>query len=314
MNINRVRTLLVLVNLGLAAGTGFTVYKEFEQKDARRKQTEKFRDDLAAELKARPPATRSDTVRVSIKDQDLVDMTGDMPKAPEPPRPESVATSRTLTPLKELIKVITISYHPDMTIANASIMKKADVQAGPERSMFRVGDTIPFANDALVVEIRPKEVVFMNGTELEALPVPDQPTAGPGGATSSRPGTPGDPGNRPFATYVQSKKDSTIVTITSGGDRALEREGENVLEGVSFSTTEAPGGAKALRVDKVPANSVLAQHGVQDGDTLISVDNVPMSSKSEVVAYAKKNKNKGTYDVVIMRQGRRINKRVIIER
>src|SRR5262245_45791622 len=136
MNINRVRTLLVLVNVGLAGGTGFTVYKEFKDKDARRKQTETFREQLANELKAKPPAGRTDTVRVSIKDQDLVDMTGEIPKPPEPPRPESVASSRTLTPLRELIKVITISYHPDMTIANAAITKKAELQPGPERSMF----------------------------------------------------------------------------------------------------------------------------------------------------------------------------------
>jgi type II secretory pathway component PulC len=316
MNINRVRTLLVVVNVGLAAGTGYTVYKEFENKEDRRRQTQVFQEQLAAELKAAPTATRRDTTRASIKDSDLVDLTGDKPKPIEVKPVESAPTTRVLNPLKNLVKVVTISHHTDPALANVAIMKLADVQPGAERSIFRIGDVIPFANDAVVVEIHPKRVVFQNGDTLEELEVPDQITPGLGGPTgaggsSSRAA---DPGNRPFATYVESKRDSWIVTIKPGGDRALEREGETVLEGVLFSTTDAPGGGKALRVDKVPPGSVLAQHGVQDGDVLISVDGVKMSTKSEVVAYAKQNKNKQVFEVVIQRKGRFVTKRVQIER
>ena len=100
-----------------------------------------------------------------------------------------------------------------------------------------------------------------------------------------------DPGNRPFITYVESKKESGNITIKAGGNRALEREGEAVLEGVLSGARPKPGRRQGARVDKVPPDSVLAQHGVQDGDVLISVDDVPMSTKSEVVDYAKQNKN-----------------------
>jgi hypothetical protein len=312
MNINRVRSLLVLVNIGLAGGTGFTVYKEFENKEARRRQTESFRDQLVTDLKNAPVSTRKDTLRVSIKDSDLVDMTGESPKAPEPVRVESRPETRVLNPLEDMINVVTISYQPDPLAANVAITRKVDPQPGKERSVFRVGDVIPFANDAVVIEIRPREVVFQNGDRMETLKVPDQPSSG--GGTPGTTSRAGDPGNRPFATYVESKKDSANITIRQGGDRALDREGEAVLEGVIFSSTEAPNGGKALRVDKVPPNSVLAQHGVQDGDVLISVDGLPMSTKSEVVDYAKKNKNKPAFDVTILRRGRNVHKRVIIER
>jgi hypothetical protein len=314
MNINRVRTLLVLVNVGLAGGTGFTVYKEFENKEARRKSTESFRDALALELKNAPGATRRDNVRVSIKDSDIVDLTGDRPKPPEPPRVESAPATRILNPLEDMIKIVTISYQPDARLANVAIMKKTDLQPGAERSVFRVGDTIPFANDAVVVEIRPREVVFQNGDRQETLTVPLQPTTTPGGPTGGAGSRPSDAGNRPFASYVESKKDSGNVTIKAGGTLALDREGEAVLEGVIFSTTESAAGGKALRVDKVPPNSVLAQHGLQDGDTLVSVDGIAMSTKSEVVDYAKKNKNKQVFNVVIQRRGANIHKQVIIER
>jgi type II secretory pathway component PulC len=251
---------------------------------------------------------------VSIKDSDLVDLTGEKPKAPEVRPIESAPVTRMVTPLDDVIKIVTISHHTDPRLANVAIMKKTDLQPGVERSIFRVGDVIPFANEAVVLEIHPKEVVFLNGDRQERMRVPDQPSLVPviaGGGGSSRPS---DAGLRPFATYVESKRDSGIITIKSGGDRALAREGETVLEGVVFSTTEAPGGGKALKVDKVPPGSLLAQHGVQDGDVLISVDGVPMSTKSEVVDYAKRNQNRSNFNVVIQRRGRNIHKTVNIDR
>jgi membrane-associated protease RseP (regulator of RpoE activity) len=313
MNVNRVRSLLLVVNVGLAAGTGYTVYREFESKEERRNDALRFQGRLLEDLKNTPAATRRETVRVSIKESDFVDLTGAKPKPLEVRPVESAPTSRAVTPLETMIKVVTISHHADPTIANVAILRKADVQPTAERSIFRVGDTIPFANDAVVLEIHPKEVVFQNGDQVEKLRVPDQLTQTPGGATGTGSG-PADPGNRAFSTYVESKKDSGIVTIKSGGTVALEREGENVLQGVVFSTTETAGGGKALRIDTVPAGSLLAQHGVQSGDVLISVDGVPMSTKSEVVAYAKRNKNKPVFDVVFQRRGRNHNKRVVIDR
>lgn len=312
MNINRVRTLLVLANVGLAGATGFTVYKEFENKTARAKETAYFKDDLEADLLKAPAPTRKDQTRTPVKDGDFLDLTGDRAKPPEPPRPVEVATTRVLNPLEDLIKVITISYQSENG-GIATITRKAEVGPGVERSNFRVGDMIPFANDAIVVEIKQKEVIFRNGERLETLRVPDTlsvPVGGPSGSSASRPS---DPGLRPFATYIESKKDSGNITIKPGGDRALEREGEAVLEGVIFSSTEVKGG-KALRVDKVPPTSVLAQHGVQDGDVLVSVDGKPMSSKSEVVDYAKQNKNKQVFDVEILRRGNRVMKTVNIQR
>jgi hypothetical protein len=313
MNVNRARTLLVLLNIGLAGGTGYTVYQEFKNKEARRQDAVKFQEQLAYELKNAPSAPRRDAVRVSIKDSDLVDLTGEKPKAPEIQPVASAPTTRIITPVADLIKIVTISHHTDPRLANVAVMKKTDLQPGVERSIFRVGDVIPFANDAVVIEIRPKEVVFLNGDKEETLNVPDQPTLVPG-ALAGGSSRPADPGLRPFSTYVESKKDSGIITIKSGGDRALAREGEAVLEGVIFSSTEAPGGGKALKVDKVPPGSLLAQHGVQDGDVLISVDGVPMSTKSEVVEYAKRNQNRSTFSVVIQRRGRNIHKTVNIDR
>jgi type II secretory pathway component PulC len=248
---------------------------------------------------------------VSIKDSDLVDLTGARPKAPEVRPVESAPASRVINPLEGMIKIVTISFHPDPDFASVAILKKNDTQTGLERTIFRVNDTIPFANDAVVLEIRPKEVVFQNGDRTETMKVPDTPS----GAGAAIPGpASSDPGNRPFATYVESKRDSSVVTIKPGGTVALEREGEAVLQGVVFSTTKAPDGGDALRIDTVPPGSLLEQNGVQNGDTLISVDGVRMSTRSEVMDYAKRNKHKTDFTVVFQRRGRNHVRTVHIDR
>jgi hypothetical protein len=309
MNINSVRTLVMIMNVGLAGATGYTVYHEFQQKDVRRRETQAFADKLKAELEKAPKPKTRDITRVAIKDSDLVDLTGEKPKAPEPPKVESVASSRTVTPLDEQIRIVTISMHPERVLSKVTISKKAGGDPGVERVNFSEGDTIPFAGEAMVVEILADEVVFLNGDRQERMKIPDTPTPAPGGATASRAS---DKGDRPFITYLESKKDSGTVTIKNGGAIALQREGESVLDGAQFSSTTGSKGEKMLRIDKAPP--ALAQHGVQDGDTLISIDGFAMSTRSEVVDYVKRNKNKPSYDVRFLRRGRVYNKLVVVER
>ena len=94
MNVNRVRSLMLLVNLGLAGATGFTVYSEFKEKKVRSEQTPSFYDQLRKDLEAAPKAHTKDGTRVSIKTSDLLDMTGDKPKPVVVESAASVPTSR----------------------------------------------------------------------------------------------------------------------------------------------------------------------------------------------------------------------------
>jgi len=299
----------MIVNIGLAGATGYTVYNEFKQKDFRKNDTQGFADKLKSELEKAPKPKTRDITRVAIKDSDLVDLTGEKPKAPEPPKVESVASSRSVTPLDDQIRIVTISMHPDRVLSKVTISKKAGGDPGLERVNFGEGDTIPFAGDAVVLEILASEVVFQNGDRQEKMKIPDTPTPPPGGATATR-GS--DKGDRPFVTYLESKKDSGTITVKNGGTIALSREGESVLDGAQFSTTEGAKGEKMLRIDKVPP--ALAQHGLQDGDTLVSIDGNAMTTKSEVVDYVTLNKSKPSYDVTILRRGRFVRKTVVVER
>ena len=314
MNVNRVRSLMLLVNLGLAGATGYTVYTEFKEKKVRSEKTATFYDQLRKDLEAAPKARTKDATRSSIRLSDLLDMTGDKPKPVVVESAASVPTSRVTTPIEDLLRIVTISVYPDRTQSRVAVARKAPGGDPPgERLSFGEGEAVAFANDAVVLAIYSDHVLFRNGDQEQELRIID--TAGPpapGGPTSAR--TVSDPGNRPFITYVESKKDSGNITIKPGGNLALSREGEQVLDGVVWSTTESAKGGKALKVDSVPPDSVLAKHGVQNGDVLVSVNNVPMSTKSEVVDYVKRNKTMSVFEVAIQRRGNIVTKTVTVER
>ena len=53
---------------------------------------------------------------------------------------------------------------------------------------------------------------------------------------------------------------------------------------------------------------------MQNGDVLVSVNNVPMSTKSEVVDYVKRNKTMSVFEVAIQRRGNIVTKTVTVER
>jgi type II secretory pathway component PulC len=313
MNVNRVRSLMLLVNLGLAGATGYTVYTEFKEKKVRSEKTSTFYDQLRKDLESAPKARTKDATRVSIKTSDLLDMTGDKPK-PVVVESAPVPTSRVTTPIDDLLRIVTISVYPDRTQSRVAVARKAPGGDPPgERLSFGEGEAIAFANDAVVLAIFADHVLFRNADQEQELRIID--TAGPpapGGPTSAR--TTSDPGNRPFISYVESKKDSGNITIKPGGNIALAREGEQVLDGVVWSTTDSAKGGKALRVDTVPPDSVLARHGVQNGDVLVSVNGVPMSTKSEIVDYVKRNKTMSVFEVAIQRRGNIVTKTVTVER
>ncbi len=316
MNINRARVFLVFVNVGLAGLTGFTAYKEFKAKDQRSIATAQFEEKLNSELGKIVRVSGRTGLRSNVDQKDLVDMTGQPKAEPVPESTKTVETkATTYSPLEPLIRVLTITCSDNPVESRVGIVRKAAGETGAEAIIFGVGDIVPFANNAQIVAIHTKDVVFQNGEQQETLPINEQPVADGGAGAARQPGTDsraGAVGN--IADYLDVKPDSGIVKVRSGGARAIARDGEQVLEGVIFSTTDIGGGKKALKVDKIPAGSPLSKFGAVDGDVLISVDDIPMSTKAEVVDYAKKNPSKSRFDVKIQRKGGILTKQVLIER
>ncbi len=318
MNINRVRMLLILVNFGLAGLTGFMAYKEIKAKDARSASTKKFLDDVAGQLAqvTRPKGGPSGRAAV---DASTIDLTGSPPPAPKTEtKPNDPVESKLVgIPLDPLVKILTITWSARQAECSVAMVKKPDKEPGAERFIYGINEVVPFANNAVIKEIRQREVLFWNVDHEEVLPILDKPPEEGGGAKPGPSGTSSRPtadGSQPIETYIDVAPNSNVVKIRAGGDKAFARDGERALDGVTFDTTELSDGKKALRVAKIPPGSVLAKFGAQDGDVLISVDGKPMSSKAEVVDYVKKNPGISAFEVQIQRKGAVVSKRVVIER
>ncbi|MEO6708835.1 MAG: PDZ domain-containing protein [Planctomycetota bacterium] len=60
-----------------------------------------------------------------------------------------------------------------------------------------------------------------------------------------------------------------------------------------------------IALTSVPANSVAAAHGVQEGDVIKSINGQPVNTKQEAIAYVKQNKDKfDVWEVVIESKGK----------
>ena len=313
MNVNRVRSLMLLVNLGLAGATGYTVYSEFKEKKVRSEQTETFYDQLRKDLEAAPKAHTKDATRASIKTTDLLDMTGDKPK------PVVVESAASGPPRASRLRSTTSSASSRSRSIRTGHSRGRGLPEGGRRRSSRRAAELRRGRGRSVRERRSRPRDPRGPRDLQ------ERRSGAGAQDPRYRGTPRcrrrhvgplveRSGNRPFITYVESKKDSGNITIKPGGNLALSREGEQVLDGVIFSSTDSAKGGKALRVDTVPPDSVLAKHGVQNGDVLVSVNGVAMSTKSEVVDYVKRNKTMSVFEVAIQRRGNIVTKTITVER
>ena len=96
------------------------------------------------------------------------------------------------------------------------------------------------------------------------------------------------------------------IQVTDMGMRAFQRDGEKTLEGVRWSSEKIPGkNQKAIKVTHVPPGSALEKGGVRPGDVFESVNGTPVSSRADIVRYAKAHPNMPAYTVVFWRDGAR---------
>ncbi|HYC77330.1 MAG TPA: PDZ domain-containing protein [Planctomycetota bacterium] len=310
MNINSVRALIWLVDVVLVGGTGYTVYSKKVEKDERARQTNEFRKDLSESLgkiRIDPPQRPA----IATMDQfRAVSLSGEVekPKVEAAPTPTSMPSA--LEPLENLIRVVAIQYSSDQEDARVALFKKTDKDQPNENVIFGVNDVVFFAKGAAVKAIFPDRVTFAYGdgeaTLAIATEAPKDPSApAPPGAVRPTAGS--------FATGITSSPDSSVVKVNKEGRAAIEASGDKVIEGVRWSSVDLGEGARGLKLDDVPANNELARHGVQSGDILVSVNGTPMSSKSEIMDYAKRNPKGGRFDVKFLRNGRVLTRTVIIE-
>ncbi|MEM8711666.1 MAG: PDZ domain-containing protein, partial [Planctomycetota bacterium] len=58
---------------------------------------------------------------------------------------------------------------------------------------------------------------------------------------------------------------------------------------ISSSTHYEDGKRAGIKIESVKADSIAAQHGMQQGDIIKSINGYPVNSKQEAISFAKKN-------------------------
>lgn len=196
--------------------------------------------------------------------------------------------------------------------------------SGPSRTIYNavIGEVIEFSDHelALVKNIKPVldpelgqtigwRVVFgYGGKDVEIDVVGETPAKGAVKVVTDNTPISNDPG-----TWLSwDSKTPHEIRVTDMGLRAFKQKGEKALEGVRFATERIPGkNQKAVKVTHIPDGSLLQKGGVQSGDVFESINDTPVSSRSDIVRYVKQNPNLGSYKVTFWRDGARRSRTVI---
>ncbi len=111
-------------------------------------------------------------------------------------------------------------------------------------------------------------------------------------------------------TRTSQSGETTLVSWTEDGFRALENEGEKLLDQVEV---ESARGGDGLKITSLPSR--LSEFGIQAGDVIIEIDSQPVKNKESAINYVRKTyKKKSYYNVTVLRDGRTRNIQVDVPR
>lgn len=321
MSYTHYRRLLMLLDLVLVAGLGGIVWRAFDTKEelAAWKLQENRRLYALIEQEHTGPGPKPLTQKsyTSLVERGGQILSGIEP-APEvelPPEVEKEPESDK-SPLESLLRVRGIRSGPR---GYAFLEPRHGSLSDHENRFFRENQVVDFVGPETVVQqLQPRKgmVVFSHHGEEVSLRLEEEdsggsPTTRTAAAAAGDNGVLEGPIVRDPTRWVQVQPNSSQVKVTKSGVRSMRRLGaDEVLKGHTFSTDRLPDGKPAIRLEKIPSRSVLARGGAKQGDALVSINGKRMTSKSQALSYLKANPDLPSYEVVIMRNGRRIVRRI----
>lgn len=328
MNVARLKTLLWLGSLALAGALGWYVY-DFVARRPTLKLGVSPEDQRAVLESVQPSAAPQedvvpyDEIRTVFHNMRWNGAEVEPPKGPE----QGEKLEKPVTPVADLLSVKLIVFdgeEPDRSWANVAYKDPKLVAAAkkPEDAVLRRGETLARPYENVKVEtITPEYVRFTFGDaerEPEELVPLERPSdarttivpVGPGGArepartsriVQSENTTPWRP-----ARTVQL--DNNVFQIGTDTAAEVERDYSRILtQDVSYRPYRNPKTRKVegLRITRVAPNSVVARHGITEGEILKSINGHPVTSTSDAIAYVKKVANEtDTWIAVFEKNGR----------
>jgi PDZ domain len=112
---------------------------------------------------------------------------------------------------------------------------------------------------------------------------------------------------------VEDKGIRTTATLTKAGWQQINSRGNAIMDGIAFEKGKDLNGRDALKVKSMPAQ--LREYGLRDGDVIVRIDSVYVTSKESIAGYVKKTyRQKTNYNLQVIRDGKMRIMRVNVPR
>ena len=310
-NVGTLKTLSYLTSFGLLGGIGYSLYDYYEHGQHENYfDRERAKKVLNGVKEPVPAVARGLNYQEDIKPA-IVDAnwTGaPPPPPPEPKGPESLEpVEQPVIPVDDILDVIGIIAASDDPASSRCLVRMVGAPS-PSGSDFwlYIGDDLPEPhNNIAILSIKAEEVSF-SFEDDEREPESIRPHARSSnsmivkadengvvaplrpslvGSASSAPGdvTPLRTVKQKGQYYVGTEDASSFA---NNYDQILSRD-------ISSETYYDKDGKRAgIKITRVESDSIAAQHGMQSGDIIKSVNGYPVNSKQEAIAFAKKNSDR----------------------
>ncbi len=309
MKVTSIRNLLIVLDVALVTGISSVVYRGIQEKNSRSTDARRLFETISKELSEIGAEGQSSTAKVDYGTNITgVNISGYTPVvvAPVAPKePTPVASSK--PPLESVLKLVGIEHHGSPNSKSRILVAREGPFPGKpedalrEQRYFEEGSVIEWAHGAVVKTVEVGRVLFdYDNKEVVLVPKAAPPAAGSAKTNRKVEVQPSADVNTWVAVDAQRPAN---IEITDVGVASLKVQGEASLEGVRWSEETLEDGQKAIRIDEVPPNSVLAKGGAQGGDVLVSLNGTRVSSRADIVAYVKRNPDLSRYEVVFLRRG-----------
>ncbi len=314
MKISSLRTLLMACDILLVLAIGLVIWNVVEEKSARSGENQAYIAEVMRKLAVIKPE--------GVTGKRKIDYGGAITEGVLWPKKEVVAATANNTPVappkapvETLLKVLLIQYSEGDPPSMAYFARKGAAVASVTEPLlpYMEGHVVEWASGAVVKKIETGRVIFnSDGREIALEPEPLVIAAPSGGPAAPKVVGPVDANTGTWIEWQVAKP--TTITVTEMGVRALAEKGEASLDGVRFSSETLEDGKSAVKMDTIPADNVLRRGGAEEGDVLESVNGVRMTSKADVIAYAKNNPQTTRFEARFRRKGVTMTRTVVVPR
>ena len=321
MNVGSLKTLSYLTSFGFLGGIGYIGYDYYENG----RNVSYFDLERAGQILngVQPPAAPKPNaldykgdISPAIVD---FDWTGKPPPVVRTTTDSEVEGPEKIVKVEEILEVIWLAADEEDPSDCHCLVRFIDSSIKPRELFCHIGDTLPAPNDGVsVLRIFYEGVEFSfddESREPEKVLIsmrPDEDTGliakvAPGEVKRrslvdvvSRPGV-----GRPETPLQTEMRNGQFFIGTEDAQMWGDSYADILSRDVKTKTYFKDGKRAGVELTEVREGSIVARHGGQSGDVIISINGNPVSSEQEAIAFAKNNSERySVWEVEVLRFGR----------